>query len=173
MCGAVDGGENTLTQLHVRLPPPPHDQALEIIRASLQWPPSQPRTIRGSARRPLTRPVRWGVSPAETTTAPLHSAQVIFSNPREGRAEVIVAPLERLTPVAKASMEQVGTPEGVLLAIGQFLTGNFLESEDIVSAKSVKASALLGDPPGDCHGLSRPFRASRMTPGTRGTRVKL
>lgn len=64
--------------------------------------------------------------------------EVIFSNAREGRAEVIVSPLERLTPKARATIEEVGTPQGVLESIGQFLTGNYLEPGDVVGKESVK-----------------------------------
>ena len=59
--------------------------------------------------------------------------EVIFSNPREGRCEIIVAPLERLTPRKNPKIEEIGDTQGVLNSIGQFLTGNFLEQEDVVS----------------------------------------
>lgn len=72
---------------------------------------------------------------------------MIFSNAREGRAEVIVSPLERLTPKARATIEEVGTPQGVLESIGQFLTGNYLEPGDVVGKESVKVRWVMGHYP--------------------------
>lgn len=37
--------------------------------------------------------------------------------------QVVVAPLVRLTNKADATIDQVGTPEGVLESLGPFITG--------------------------------------------------
>lgn len=64
--------------------------------------------------------------------------EVVFEDIAEGRAQVIVSPLVRLTNKAEASIEQVGTPEGVLEAIGPFITGTYLDMEDVKAVKTEK-----------------------------------
>ncbi|KAK9808421.1 hypothetical protein WJX73_003065 [Symbiochloris irregularis] len=62
--------------------------------------------------------------------------EVIFINPAEGKAQLIVAPLRRLTPKSKASIDQIGDPNGVMAAIGPYLTGTGPpEEEEILKAE--------------------------------------
>jgi len=60
----------------------------------------------------------------------------IFSSPGDGHVEIIVAPVDRLSPVPSAKLTDIGEPEEVLASLGQFLTGNFYESDFLVSASS-------------------------------------
>jgi len=46
---------------------------------------------------------------------------------------VIVSPLRKLTNKANARIEEVGTPEGILNSLGSFITGTYLDEEDVVS----------------------------------------
>eukprot|EP00877_Chromochloris_zofingiensis_P014811 jgi/Chrzof1/9584/Cz04g08120.t1_PPD6[v5.2] len=62
--------------------------------------------------------------------------EVIFESEREGRLQVIVSPLVRLTNKAGAKLEDIGTPAGVLTSLGAFITGTYLDDEDVVSASS-------------------------------------
>lgn len=66
--------------------------------------------------------------------------EFLFSNKAEGSMEVIVAPLDRFTNIKGANIETVGTPSGVLDSIGPFLTGNYMEEEDITSADQTKGA---------------------------------
>jgi hypothetical protein len=51
---------------------------------------------------------------------------------------VIVSPLVRLTNRANATIEDVGTPEGVLGSLGAFITGTYLDDEDVVKTEVKK-----------------------------------
>ena len=54
--------------------------------------------------------------------------EVIFESPTDGKVVVIVSPLVRLTNKAKVSIEDIGTPEGLLVSLGPFITGEFFSS---------------------------------------------
>lgn len=62
--------------------------------------------------------------------------EVVFADPTEGKAVVIVAPLVRLTNKAGATLPDIGTPEGIVESIGAFITGTYLDTEDVVSMDS-------------------------------------
>jgi len=62
--------------------------------------------------------------------------EVIFYDNTEGRAQVLVSPLVRLTNAANAKIEDIGPPAGLLNSIGSYITGTNLEDEDVVSATS-------------------------------------
>lgn len=64
--------------------------------------------------------------------------EVIFENEAEGRAQLIVAPLVRLTNAKGVRIEDVGTPAGLLTSLGAFITGTYLDEEDVVAADAVK-----------------------------------
>jgi hypothetical protein len=49
---------------------------------------------------------------------------VIFESPADGKVAVIVSPLVRLTNKAEAKIEDVGSPEGLLVSLGPFITGD-------------------------------------------------
>jgi len=64
--------------------------------------------------------------------------EVIFESPADGKVVVIVSPLVRLTNKAKVRIEEIGTPEGLLVSLGPFITGTYLDEEDVVSVSSKK-----------------------------------
>lgn len=45
--------------------------------------------------------------------------------------QVLVSPLQRLTNQAQAPIEDVGTPEGILGSLGSYITGTYLDEEDV------------------------------------------
>lgn len=49
---------------------------------------------------------------------------------------MIVAPLVRLTNRKGVAIEDVGDPKGILTSLGPFITGTYLDEEDVVSAAS-------------------------------------
>jgi hypothetical protein len=52
------------------------------------------------------------------------------------RVQVLVSPLVRLTNKKNAKIEDVGDPEGFLQSIGPFITGTYLDLEDVVTMRS-------------------------------------
>lgn len=56
-----------------------------------------------------------------------------------GRAQVLAAPLVRLTNKKNVKIEEVGTPETFLQSIGPFITGTYLDPEDVQSMSSEAA----------------------------------
>ena len=59
-----------------------------------------------------------------------------FGDGTEGSLRVIVSPLRRLTPKAGAAIDAVGTVDGVIESLGPFITGTYLDPDDVVSAKA-------------------------------------
>eukprot|EP01026_Neomeris_dumetosa_P080897 TRINITY_DN90174_c0_g1_i3.p1 TRINITY_DN90174_c0_g1~~TRINITY_DN90174_c0_g1_i3.p1 ORF type:complete len:261 (+),score=24.39 TRINITY_DN90174_c0_g1_i3:51-833(+) len=59
--------------------------------------------------------------------------RLIFGSQDEGRVQILVSPLRKLTNKANAKIEDIGTPEGLLNSLGSFITGTYLDEEDIVS----------------------------------------
>ena len=60
---------------------------------------------------------------------------------REGSLQVLVAPLNKLrrsSLQAGQSVEAVGTPSGIINALGPNITGNTIEDEEVARAESVK-----------------------------------
>lgn len=57
--------------------------------------------------------------------------EVIFTDPAEGKVQVIVSPLVRLTNASNPPLEEVGTPEGLLNSLGSYITGTYLDEEDV------------------------------------------
>jgi hypothetical protein len=64
--------------------------------------------------------------------------EVIFENPAEGKVQVIVSPLVRLTNASDPPLEDVGTPEGLLNSLGSYITGTYLDEEDVRSIEKKK-----------------------------------
>ncbi|WIA18137.1 hypothetical protein OEZ85_009613 [Tetradesmus obliquus] len=62
--------------------------------------------------------------------------EVIFESSTEGRIAVIVSPLVKLTRQKDARIEDVGTPQGILNSLGSYITGTYIEEDDVVSATS-------------------------------------
>ncbi|KAG2447718.1 hypothetical protein HYH02_007178 [Chlamydomonas schloesseri] len=64
--------------------------------------------------------------------------EVIFEGTTGGRVELIVAPLQKLTPRKNITVEDLGTPEFLLQRVGNYITGTYLDEDDLVSATSKK-----------------------------------
>ncbi|GMH43661.1 hypothetical protein BSKO_11583 [Bryopsis sp. KO-2023] len=60
--------------------------------------------------------------------------EVIFENAEEGRAALLASPLFKLTPRKVNNISDIGTPEGIIFSIGPYITGTFLDEEDVTSA---------------------------------------
>lgn len=52
--------------------------------------------------------------------------------------QVLVSPLVRLTNQKDAKIEDIGTPEAFISSVGPFITGTYLDLEDIVDMQSKK-----------------------------------
>lgn len=59
--------------------------------------------------------------------------ECVFADDTDGKVQVIVSPLVRLTNKPSAKITEIGTPEGVLESLGPFITGTYLDQEDVVS----------------------------------------
>jgi hypothetical protein len=64
--------------------------------------------------------------------------EVIFADDSEGKASVIVSPLVRLTNVKGAKLEDIGDPQGVITSLGPFITGTYLDADDVLNVKSLQ-----------------------------------
>lgn len=64
--------------------------------------------------------------------------EVIFENADEGRAALLASPLFKLTPRKVQSISDIGSPEGVIFSIGPYITGTFLDEDDVTSATEKK-----------------------------------
>lgn len=62
-------------------------------------------------------------------------------DPAEGRVQVLVSPLQRLTNQAQAPIEDVGTPEGILGSLGSYITGTYLDEEDVCPSHPMSSPA--------------------------------
>lgn len=67
--------------------------------------------------------------------------EVVFESPDEGSARVIVSPLRKLNPRAgpgrELPIDQVGSVSSVIAALGSFVTGTYLDEEDVLDSKAV------------------------------------
>lgn len=51
----------------------------------------------------------------------------------------MLAPTQvKLTRQKNAAIEDIGTPEGILNSLGSYITGTYLDEEDVVSATAKK-----------------------------------
>ncbi|GAB4818803.1 hypothetical protein N2152v2_005849 [Parachlorella kessleri] len=64
--------------------------------------------------------------------------EAIFQEDKEGWCQLVVSPLFRLVSKAKATVRDVGPPEGVVESVGNFITGNYLSEDDVTSMKIEK-----------------------------------
>lgn len=64
--------------------------------------------------------------------------EVIFADDSEGKASVLAAPLVRFTNQKNATIEDIGNPEGFLASVGPFITGTYLDLDDVVSMSAEK-----------------------------------
>lgn len=64
--------------------------------------------------------------------------EVIFENAEEGRAALLASPLFKLTPRKVKSITDIGDPQGIIFSIGPYITGTFLDEDDVLSASERK-----------------------------------
>lgn len=62
--------------------------------------------------------------------------ECVFADDVEGKAQIVVSPLVRLTNKPSAKITDIGSPEGVLESLGPFITGTYLDQEDVVAVGS-------------------------------------
>lgn len=64
--------------------------------------------------------------------------EVIFDSEAEGKVSIILAPLVRLTNRKGVRIEDIGDPRGIITSLGPFITGTYLDEEDVISAAAEK-----------------------------------
>ncbi|KAL2609439.1 hypothetical protein R1flu_028012 [Riccia fluitans] len=57
--------------------------------------------------------------------------EVKFADDKQGSLQVVAAPMVRLTNKPNATIEEIGDPERILSALGQFVTGNSYDPEEV------------------------------------------
>lgn len=59
--------------------------------------------------------------------------EVVFEDEATGKVQVLVSPLVKLTNKPNARIQDVGEPNRLLDSVGPFITGTYLDDEDVVS----------------------------------------
>ncbi|KAL3143372.1 hypothetical protein ABBQ38_002202 [Trebouxia sp. C0009 RCD-2024] len=59
--------------------------------------------------------------------------EVIFADDKEGKIQLMVAPLQKLTPKANATIKDIGSIDSLVQSFGPYITGTNLEDEDVIS----------------------------------------
>lgn len=67
--------------------------------------------------------------------------EVKFENETQGKVQVVVSPLIRLTNKLNATIEDIGNPESLIASLGPFVTGNTYDSDELIETSVEK----LGD----------------------------
>ena len=60
----------------------------------------------------------------------------MFENPSEGKIQLLVSPLVKLTNKVNAAIQDLGTPESILPRIGPYITGG-LPAAYLLSAHDI------------------------------------
>ncbi|KAL3699289.1 hypothetical protein R1sor_017311 [Riccia sorocarpa] len=68
--------------------------------------------------------------------------EVKFVDDKQGSLQVVAAPMVRLTNKPNATIEEIGDPEKILSALGQFVTGNSYDPEEVTETSVVKKGDL-------------------------------
>ncbi|KAG6541081.1 hypothetical protein Mapa_017519 [Marchantia paleacea] len=58
--------------------------------------------------------------------------EVKFGDEKQGALQVVAAPMVRLTNKPNATIEEIGDPEKILSSLGQFVTGNSFDPEEVI-----------------------------------------
>lgn len=64
--------------------------------------------------------------------------EVKFEDGKQGKVQVVASPLIRLTNKPDATIEDIGSPEKVIASLGPFVTGNTLESDELLETSIEK-----------------------------------
>lgn len=70
--------------------------------------------------------------------------EVIFENEAEGKAQVVVSPLVRLTNRKGVKIEEIGPPAGIITSLGPFITGGRRAQGACARARPGAGPALSG-----------------------------
>ncbi|EFJ53320.1 hypothetical protein VOLCADRAFT_102920 [Volvox carteri f. nagariensis] len=62
--------------------------------------------------------------------------EVVFEGTQGGRVELIVSPLQKLTPRKNVKVEDLGTPDQLLERVGNYITGTYLDEDALVATGS-------------------------------------
>ncbi|CAH1418503.1 unnamed protein product [Lactuca virosa] len=79
--------------------------------------------------------------------------EVKFENEKQGKVQVVASPLVRLTNKPNATIEDIGSPERVIASLGQFVTGNSYDSDELLETSIEK----IGDQTYYRYVLETPF----------------
>ncbi|CAI5534132.1 unnamed protein product [Closterium sp. Naga37s-1] len=61
--------------------------------------------------------------------------EVKFEDPREGLLQVVASPMVRLTNKLELPIEEIGTPERIIAALGPFVTGDSYDPDEVVDTR--------------------------------------
>jgi len=64
--------------------------------------------------------------------------ETIWESKTEGFCQLVVSPIYRLVSKSNATVRDLGPPEGVIESVGAFVTGNYLDSVEDVTAMSIE-----------------------------------
>ncbi|KAI3926960.1 hypothetical protein MKX01_032875 [Papaver californicum] len=120
------------------LPPFPSDPSFVVFKASSKDTPA--------LRAGNVQPYNFIIPPSwkQTRVANILSGnycqpkcaepwvEVKFENEKQGKIQVVASPLIRLTNKLTATIEEISTPEKLIASLGPFVTGNTLDSDEIV-----------------------------------------
>ncbi|OAY74835.1 PsbP domain-containing protein 6, chloroplastic [Ananas comosus] len=126
------------------LPPSPSDPGFVVFRAS----PRDTPALRAGNVEPyeFVLPPTW----KQTRVANILSGnycqpkcaepwvEVKFEDENQGKVQVVASPLIRLTNKPNAKIEDIGSPEKVIASLGPFVTGNTLDSEELLETSIEK-----------------------------------
>eukprot|EP00798_Chlamydomonas_sp_ICE-L_P015883 gene15883-22011_t len=61
--------------------------------------------------------------------------EAVYSNPSEGKLSLLVYPLKKLINKKDVTIEALGTPDQLLPRIGSYITGTYLDEDDVISSE--------------------------------------
>ena len=64
--------------------------------------------------------------------------EVKFEDPKQGTLLVVASPMVRLTNKAQQKIEQIGTPDKIIAALGSFVTGDSFDPDEVVETRVEK-----------------------------------
>lgn len=79
--------------------------------------------------------------------------EVKFEDNKQGSAQVFASPMVRLTNKPNAKIEEIGSPEKLISALGPFVTGNSYDPDEVVETHVEKR----GDQTYYVYGLDTPY----------------
>lgn len=58
--------------------------------------------------------------------------EVKFENSKQGTVQVVASPMVRLSNKPNATIEEIGNPDKIISALGQFVTGNSYDPDEVL-----------------------------------------